>query len=115
MGLSTRGFFGPTQLCGHFQEHGADFGCKTAQQYEALADAFLTDPLLPTVKQCVRAQGDICRFDIISQAFGVLSGSGVIRTFYKPIPCASVADPVVRAALKASGRCHQEATNLVYF
>ena len=84
------------------------------KQYEAMADAFLGGPRQSSVIECVRGAGDLCRFDTVTEAFGVLSASGQIRTFYRPIPCASV--PVFnRAATKAAGLCHGNATNLLYF
>jgi hypothetical protein len=68
----------------------------------------------PSILECVRGRGDRCRFDTLTEMYGILSGKGEIRTFYKPTPCASV--PMSnRAAMKLAGRCHNQANNLLYF
>ena len=58
--------------------------------------------------------GDILRYDSLTEAFGVLDSLGVIRTFFKPIPCATLRGAALIEALR-SGRCHAYADNLEYF
>lgn len=82
----TRGFVSPALLNRHFHDHGADFAAATPQEYEGLADAFLGGPLTPTALSCARRRGDIVRYDPTTQEFGVLSSTGVIRTYFKPDP-----------------------------
>ena len=79
-----------------------------------LADNFLGVPGPPHIRECVRRRGDRVRFDTQTQAFGVIDRNGVIRTFYKPIPCTSLPAPI-RSVMRSSGRCHDKATDLIYF
>jgi len=114
MGLSTRGFLNSGQLNRHYQAHGAEFECASAAEYEEQADTFLSGSLSTSAFQCVRKQGDLVRYDTSTQAYGVLDKNRVIRTFFKPVPCASV-PALARKAVAQSGRCHGQATNLLYF
>lgn len=114
MALKTLGFVSVVHLNGHYQKHGSNFGCADENQYEAMADEFLGGPKQSSVLECVRGRGDLCRFDMLTEAYGILSAKGEIRTFYKPIPCASV--PIInRAGIESAGLCHPNATNLLYF
>ena len=90
--------FHPDRLVDHFERHGGDFGARTAAEYEQMADRFLTGPRPEGVLERVRPNGDVVRFDPSTDAFGVVSQDGTIRTFYRP-------DPAV----------HGRATNLEYF
>lgn len=103
-----------TQLQRHFSEHGADFGASNASDYEAQADVFLSGKLPAGIQECTRKKGDIMRYDPKTEACGVLDNGGVIRTFFKPVPCSKV-PASVRAAIKMSGRCHGHPNNLAYF
>jgi pyocin large subunit-like protein len=114
MGLTTRGFVSVMQLQRHYQDHGADFGCADASEYERLADEFLSGPRQSHVHECTRSGGDLARFCTVTEAYGVVGSNGVIRTFYKPIPCISV-PRATRAAMQSAGRCHDKATNFLYF
>ena len=78
--------FHPDRLDDHFERHGDDFGAQSAQEYERMADDFLTGPLRPGVQEKHRSNGDVVRFDAQTDEFGVVSGDGVIRTYYKPDP-----------------------------
>jgi filamentous hemagglutinin len=91
-------FADDAKLLDHFNRHGADFGAKTAAEYAKQADHFLTGPLTPGVLEKTRANGDIVRFNPVTDEFGVVSAKGPIRTYYKP-------DPSV----------HGKASNLDYF
>ena len=82
-----------------FKKHGADFGAKSDRQYEAMADAFLLGPKSSTALDYTRSQGDVVRFDPVTDEFGVLSATGEVRTYFKPVP----------------GVTHARSTNLAYF
>jgi pyocin large subunit-like protein len=94
----TRGFRDPGYLADHFLRHGIDVGATNETEYELLADSFLGAPLAPGVQEGFRRNGDILRYNIITEEFGVLSRDGFIKTYYKPNPS-----------------IHGEATNLQYF
>lgn len=110
---STLGFANDRQLLRHYAEHGKDFGASNAKDYERMAREFLEEPI-GSIRECIRSGGDIVRFDPATDRFGVVGCDGVIRTFFKPIPCASIAGPY-RMLLKTMGRCHQHADNAKYF
>jgi pyocin large subunit-like protein len=115
MALKTRGFSNANSLARYYVDHGSDFGCLSAAYYEALAGQFLGGAKPPHIQERRRGKGDTVRFDSLTEAYGVIDGSGVIRTLFKPVPCASIADLVQRAAAKKAGRCHGYASNLLYF
>jgi pyocin large subunit-like protein len=114
MALTTNGFESIAQLNEHFQEHGSDFGASSASDYERMADAFLGGSKAETVHECIRACGMKLRYDSADEAFGILDRANVILTYFKPVPCSSLAG-ALRAAAKRAGRCHGCANNLVYF
>ena len=111
---NTSGFLNARQLSLHYAEHGADCGANSAAEYERMADGFWAAAKPAHVHQCTRRRGDVLRYDPSSEVYGVLDRNGVIRTYFKPVPCAAV--PVAqRSAVKQAGRCHGEVTNLLYF
>jgi hypothetical protein len=112
--LSTKGFLNPRQLRLHYAAHGTDVGAASAGEYEALADRFLAQPKGAGTEECKRSRGDTVRFDPTTDEFGVLDAKGVIRTYFKPVPCASVPS-ANRSKIKQTGRCHDYSTNLLYF
>ena len=114
MALQTRGFLNSRQLNYHFTEHGADFGASNASEYEQAADTFLGGSLPSGIHQCTRRRGDVVRYDPQTQTYGVLDNKGVIRTYYKPVPCSSL-PALVRNDVKEAGRCHEHANNFLYF
>lgn len=114
MALKTKGFRNQGQLNRHYQEHGGDFGASNPTDYESMADAFLGGSKPSGTKECTRMGGDILRYDPLTEAFGILGADGVIRSFYKPVPCVTL-PASVRYAVRMAGRCHGEASNLVYF
>lgn len=95
-------------------EHGVEFGAITAQDYEQMAYIFLKSPQSPSVLQCTRRKGDLVRFDPTSGTYGVLDHNNIVRTFFKPIPCASLAQSQ-RMIARQGGRCHEHVSNLLYF
>jgi pyocin large subunit-like protein len=114
MALITNGFESIVQLSRHFGEHGSDFGASNAEEYEQMADDFLGGTKPKDIHECYRNNGSCIRYDPDSEAFGILDRGGIIRTYYKPVPCASVPYHM-REATKQAGRCHPCANNLVYF
>lgn len=97
--------FEATELLIHFSKHRLDFTATTAADYELLAEQFLLSPMRPTLLECRRRGGDTLRYDTVTEEFAVLSSAGVIRTYYRPVPC--VARPIPP--------CHGERTNADYF
>jgi len=115
MALQTKGFVNHRQRNRKFSKHGAEFGASNAEEYERFADEFLSGSMASGVQECARKQGDKVRYDPQSEAYGVLDSAGIIRTYYKPVPCSSIRDPLTRAAARQAGMCHRHATNLLYF
>ncbi len=76
--------FDPLELHDHFKKHGKRLGILTVAEYQRRADVFLGGKRKITTLHHVRKQGDIVRYDIWSKEFGILSNTGVIRTYYKP-------------------------------
>jgi pyocin large subunit-like protein len=95
----TRGFRSPLQRSDHFTSHGKRLGAATEGEYEKLADQFLGMPMPGTARQFTRPwNGDLVRYDLGSEMFGILDRDGFIKTCYRP-------DPSI----------HGEATNLDYY
>jgi len=69
----------------HFQDHGAQFGAQNALDYVRQAHQFLHNPP-STVLTRVRANGDVVRYDPVSNTLGVMDKSGAPRTMFKPDP-----------------------------
>jgi len=113
MALRTKGFESLVQLRRHFSEHGSDFSASNPNEYEEMADEFLGGDMAGTMYECVRPGGAKLRYDSSTDAFGVLDPTDIIRTFFKPVPCSSLAG-AMREQMRRSGRCHSSANNLVY-
>jgi pyocin large subunit-like protein len=105
---NTKGFANHFELLSHFGDHAADFSVSTMEEYEDLADHFLSKPSTPDMHECPRSKGDRVRFDKITQEYGVLGKDGVIRTYFIPKRCATVPVRIPRI------KCHRHATNLDY-
>jgi pyocin large subunit-like protein len=114
MALKTKGFSNTRLLHRHFSAHGADFNASNAQEYEQQADEFLGSQLRDGAFEHIRSGGDLLRYDPASKAFGVMDAAGVIRTYFRPVPCSSLS-PTQRAVEQAAGRCHGQPDNLAYF
>jgi lysophospholipase L1-like esterase len=54
----------------HYKRHRDDFGAASQQEYAELANIFLSAPITPRVRQCIRNQGDLIRYDTITDEFG---------------------------------------------
>lgn len=75
----------------HFKDHGAEFGAQNAVVYTQKALSFLNNPPPGTLTK-VRTNGDVVRYDPLTNVFGVMDKTGAPRTFYKPAP-ASATNP----------------------
>lgn len=69
----------------HYKDHGVDFSAKNALDYVKQARDFLLNPPIGTLT-LVRLDGDIVRYEPATNTFGVVTPSGVPRTFFKPNP-----------------------------
>jgi Phage portal protein len=85
-------------LSEHFGWHRYDFDARTESEYEELAASFLADKNNPDILELRRLNGDLVRFNPRTDEFGVLSGEGDIRTYYRVDP-----------------KSHSYPTNLDYF
>jgi hypothetical protein len=79
-------FASQRRLTRHFGSHGADFGARTAAQYQRQADRFLTGTRDSNTLERTRPNGDVVRFNTRTNEYGVVSRSGIIRTYYRPDP-----------------------------
>ena len=78
----TQGF-AADRLLDHFTRHASDFSATSAEEYEFLADRFLGIPICPPILECVRvSNGDLVRFDPLTNEFGVLTISQIILTYF---------------------------------
>jgi len=77
-------FSNPDERAIHFKRHGHEFAASSEIEYEQMADAFMTAPLVLTMRECSRLNGaDRIRINIANSHFGVaVIASAVIRTFY---------------------------------
>ncbi len=91
------GFANENTLESHYNDHGADFGAKSSSQYQALAKSFMNSDNSSILSK-TRINGDIVKFNPSTNEFGVVTSSGIIRTYYKPNPA-----------------IHGEPTNLDYY
>ena len=68
-------------------EHGYEFGAGTIDEYEAMADRFMTKPLdARTMKDCLREpyRQVYCRYDLVTQEYGTMYVWGTLITYFKP-------------------------------
>jgi pyocin large subunit-like protein len=70
----------------HWDRHHVEFEPPPCSEtdYETLADAFLDGPLSPTVLECTRADGRKCRYDPVTNEYGVVAADGCMVTYFKP-------------------------------
>jgi hypothetical protein len=68
----------------HFAKHGHEFGAANADEYERMADVFMSGALEPDAQQCFRpTRVDRLRFGFITRRLGVACTKPVyIRTFH---------------------------------
>jgi hypothetical protein len=103
-----------SQLSLHFQAHGNDFDASSADAYETMAISFMNRILSAQMRECCRPQGDRIRFDTNTDAFCIIDNTGIVRTYYKPVPCASL-PAESRNTMRLAGLCHCHASNQEYF
>lgn len=97
-------------LMQHFEDHGSDFGATTPEEYEAMADHFMTRcPVDPPLYECTRENGMICRYDSETQEYGARYTWGYIATYFRPIPAGHL-PPDERPEFS-----HEYRTNMQYF
>ncbi len=101
--------FDASELKDHYDKHRTDFSVANQSEYEKLADRFLSGPWRADLKQCKRKLGDLVRYDVATHEFGILSATGVIRSYFKPIPCASLPVGVPKV------NCHNHLDNIAYY
>ena len=84
----------------HFQNHQHEFDppFTTVEEYETAAMAFLTTPSTSAIMEGVRRNGDIVRYDPLSNEFAICDRDGTILTYFKPTPVV-----------------HRERDNVTYF
>lgn len=75
-------FASPPQLSLHFAKHGHKFGAATEQDYEKMADAFMSQALHSQLHECIGTNGDRIRLEEITLYYGVAYNVSTIRTFH---------------------------------
>lgn len=78
----TLGFRDEISSLDHFSRHGARLGVATLEEYIKKADIFLGGPKDSDIIECVRQNGNILRYNPVSDEFGVIDANKVILTFY---------------------------------
>lgn len=83
--VDTRvGFTSKRGLEEHFRKHGDEFGAITEAQYLRLAQELRDADVGGSVRETVRSDGVITRFDTRSGGFIAFHEDKSIRTFFKP-------------------------------
>jgi pyocin large subunit-like protein len=83
--IDTRvGFTSPRALQEHFAKHGREFGAIDSARYLRLAQELRDAAVGASVREAVRSDGVITRFDARSGAFIAFHDDKSIRTFFKP-------------------------------
>lgn len=85
--------FRPGELAIHCRKHCLEFGPISQQGYLHQARAFLNRRANGVrIQECYRgiawgaSAGDLVRFDITTQEFGIVTARGYIRTYFLPAP-----------------------------
>jgi filamentous hemagglutinin len=73
-------------LIDHFDHHGIDLGLPDEVEYLRSADVFLGGPRPETTWECRRRNGDLLRYNPLTEEFGVLRPDNAISTYYLPDP-----------------------------
>lgn len=83
--VDTRvGFTSKRALEEHFQKHGDEFGSITEAQYLRLAQELRDADVGGSVRETVRSDGVVTRFDTRTGGFIAFHEDKSIRTFFKP-------------------------------
>ncbi len=82
---NVHGFASMEKLMEHYQRHAVEFGGKirTPQQYLKSAQNFFKREG-DEIMQYTRPNGEIVRYDVKNNIFGVVKPDGTIKTFFKP-------------------------------
>jgi len=75
-------FASALHLTTHFHKHGHRFGAATENDYEKMAEAFMSQPLHADLYECTRTDGDRIRLEGITHYYGVAYDVTIIRTFH---------------------------------
>ena len=76
-------------LYDHWGRHGNDFGSISDMDYLRRCLSFLNADITAAsdIQECERVlSGDIIRFNAITDEFAIMSISGRIKTYFKPMP-----------------------------
>ena len=68
----------------HFKKHKNEFTFASAEEYQSAADVFMSGPVLPPVRECVRPNGDRIRFNRGDRWIAIQASSGWLKTFHAP-------------------------------
>lgn len=104
-------FYDYEALYWHFRWHGADFGAAGELDYLNECCTFLNAvrTVNTDIQECERVtKAEIIRFNAVNDYFAVMDTSGIILTFFKPMP-------IHLAPVGYSGITHSYLTNQVYF
>ncbi len=77
-------FASALQLSTHFLKHGKKFGAASEQEYEQMADAFMSKPIRAGLFECTSVHGR-CERNRIEEStlyFGVAYNGSTIATFF---------------------------------
>lgn len=78
------GFKSARHLADHFEKHGSEFGAITREEYLLLAQELRDRPAIGPIREIVRQDGVITRFDRDSGAFIAFEKQGTLRTCFRP-------------------------------
>jgi RHS repeat-associated protein len=76
----------PDTLAKHFDDHGADFGAASEQDYVRQASQFLQRSQAEGLPTKIDSNGTIRIYDPASNTFGSYNADGTTKTYYKPNP-----------------------------
>lgn len=99
------------ELYDHFDRHGSDFQCSDESEYLQKCRNFLNaDKAIRTdIQECERDKtNEIIRFSASTDEFAIMSLSGMVKTYYKPMPRHL-------APAGYAGDTHAFLTNQLYF
>lgn len=71
----------------HHVSHGLEVGSTTSEDYEEKARSLLNASLVdsPDIEEGIRPNGQILRYNKISNEFAAMYPTGTIKTYFKPM------------------------------
>jgi pyocin large subunit-like protein len=78
------GFSNPAHLAEHFQKHGREFGAISQAEYLHRAQSLRDRPAVGPVREAVRQDGVVTRFDRSEGDFLAFDSDLTIRTYFRP-------------------------------